>query len=117
MPDFGGSDLEAFRAEARGWLEANFPKDLADDPLAQVAKMQGLPESPPARAWRKAMGEKGWGVPTWPAAYGGGGLSAAEGPLAAFDSAAERAMVWRRAWKFILFSVIRRRRSASSSAP
>ena len=24
------------------------------------------------------MGEKGWGVPTWPAAYGGGGVSGAE---------------------------------------
>ncbi len=24
------------------------------------------------------MGEKGWGVPTWPKAYGGGGLSRAE---------------------------------------
>ena len=29
-------------------------------------------------AWRKAMGEKGWGTPTWPAEYGGGGLSRAE---------------------------------------
>jgi alkylation response protein AidB-like acyl-CoA dehydrogenase len=78
MPDFGGSDLEAFRAEARSWLEANFPKELADDPVAQVAKMQGLPESEPARAWRRAMGEKGWGTPTWPAEYGGGGLSRAQ---------------------------------------
>ncbi len=25
MADFGGSDLDAFRAEARDWLEANFP--------------------------------------------------------------------------------------------
>jgi alkylation response protein AidB-like acyl-CoA dehydrogenase len=78
MPDFGGSDLEAFRAEARAWLDGNFPKALADDPVGQVAKMQGLPESEPARAWRKAMGEKGWGVPTWPAEYGGGGLSRAQ---------------------------------------
>jgi len=29
-------------------------------------------------AWRVAMGAKGWGVPTWPAAYGGGGLAPAE---------------------------------------
>jgi alkylation response protein AidB-like acyl-CoA dehydrogenase len=28
-------------------------------------------------AWKKAMGDKGWGVPTWPAAYGGGGLDRA----------------------------------------
>jgi len=78
MPDFGGSDLEAFRAEARGWLETHFPKALADDPIAQVAKMQGLPESEAAQVWRKAMGEKGWGTPTWPKEYGGGGLSRAQ---------------------------------------
>jgi alkylation response protein AidB-like acyl-CoA dehydrogenase len=78
MADFGGADLEAFRAEARAWLEENFPKPLASDPLAQVAKLQGQPESNEARAWRRAMGEKGWGVPTWPKEYGGGGLSLAE---------------------------------------
>ncbi|WP_374656890.1 acyl-CoA dehydrogenase family protein [Phenylobacterium sp.] len=75
MADFGGDDLDAFRAEAREWLEANFPKALAADPAAQVAKMSGAEESDDARAWRKAMGAKGWGVPTWPAEYGGGGLS------------------------------------------
>ena len=75
MADFGGDDLDAFRTEAREWLEANFPKALAADPAAQVAKMSGAEESDDARAWRKAMGAKGWGVPTWPAEYGGGGLS------------------------------------------
>jgi alkylation response protein AidB-like acyl-CoA dehydrogenase len=34
--------------------------------------------SPEEDAWQKAMGEKGWGVPTWPAEYGGGGLNRAE---------------------------------------
>jgi hypothetical protein len=28
MADFGGSDLDAFRTEARDWIEANFPKSL-----------------------------------------------------------------------------------------
>ena len=28
MPDFGGTELDAFRAEARAWLEANFPDSL-----------------------------------------------------------------------------------------
>jgi alkylation response protein AidB-like acyl-CoA dehydrogenase len=37
--------------------------------------MSGAEEGEDARAWRKAMGAKGWGVPTWPAEYGGGGLS------------------------------------------
>jgi len=74
MADFGG-DVDAFRGEVRDWLEANFPKALAKDPMAQLAKMQAQPESDDAKAWRKAMGAKGWGVPTWPAEYGGGGLT------------------------------------------
>ena len=60
MADFGG-DVEAFRAEARTWLDANFPKALAKDPMAQLAKLQARPESPEARAWRLALGAKGWG--------------------------------------------------------
>jgi hypothetical protein len=28
MADFGGGDLDAFRAEARSWIEANFPPAL-----------------------------------------------------------------------------------------
>jgi alkylation response protein AidB-like acyl-CoA dehydrogenase len=87
MADFGGSDVEAFRAEVRGWLDANFPKALAGDPMAQLAKMQGQPESDDARAWRRAMGEKGWGTPTWPREYGGGGLSRAEARVLAEELA------------------------------
>ncbi|HZZ66755.1 MAG TPA: acyl-CoA dehydrogenase family protein [Phenylobacterium sp.] len=79
MADFGG-DTEAFRAEARSWLEANFPESFRRDPSRQLAVAAGLAddETPDAKAWRKAMGEKGWGTPTWPAEYGGGGLSRAE---------------------------------------
>jgi alkylation response protein AidB-like acyl-CoA dehydrogenase len=75
MADFGGADTEAFREEARTWLEANFPEELANDPAAQLAAMGGGKESPHAKLWRERMGAKGWGVPTWPAEYGGGGLS------------------------------------------
>ena len=75
MADFGGEDLEGFRVEARTWLEDNFPRALAKDPAAQVAAMGGGRESQEARLWRERMGAKGWGVPTWPATYGGGGLS------------------------------------------
>jgi alkylation response protein AidB-like acyl-CoA dehydrogenase len=79
MADFGGADLDAFRAEARDWLEANFPKSLAHNTDLQMATLQGgqKPEGD-ALLWKERMGEKGWGVPTWPAAYGGGGLSTAE---------------------------------------
>ena len=75
MADFGGADLDAFRTEARDWLAANFPPSLAHDVTAQLAKLQARPESADALTWRRAMGAKGWGTPTWPTKYGGGGLS------------------------------------------
>jgi alkylation response protein AidB-like acyl-CoA dehydrogenase len=77
MADFGGADLDAFRNEARSWLEANFPSSLKG--RGGLMYQEGLtPSDPDIQAWIKAMGEKGWGTPTWPKAYGGGGLSSAE---------------------------------------
>jgi alkylation response protein AidB-like acyl-CoA dehydrogenase len=75
MADFGG-DPEAFRAEARSWLEANFPPSLKGKGLSYIE--EATPDSADIKAWTKAMGDKGWGVPTWPKQYGGGGLSPAE---------------------------------------
>jgi alkylation response protein AidB-like acyl-CoA dehydrogenase len=74
MADFG-SDLELgeFRAEARAWLEANFPPSLAGKGHLAMAERS----SPGAdlTAWKNAIGEKGWATPTWPTEYGGGGLT------------------------------------------
>jgi alkylation response protein AidB-like acyl-CoA dehydrogenase len=75
MADFGATDLDAFRVEARTWLEANFPPALKGKG-AQF--MMGGQSSPESVAWTKAMGARGWGTPTWPTQYGGGGLSPAE---------------------------------------
>ena len=77
MADFGG-DAEPFRAEARSWLEANFPASLRRDAGKPVDPE--APETPSAgqEPWRRRMGEKGWGVPTWPTEFGGGGLTAAQ---------------------------------------
>jgi alkylation response protein AidB-like acyl-CoA dehydrogenase len=77
MADFGGTDLEGFRAEAREWIAANFPAALKGraNPLMREERAKPTADQ---EAWRKAMGEKGWGVPTWPNAYGGGGLSGGE---------------------------------------
>ncbi len=87
MADFGG-DAEAFRLEARSWLEANFPKSLANNPTAQMASMMGgQAESADAKLWRERMGAKGWGVPTWPKEYGGGGLTRAEARVLAEELA------------------------------
>jgi alkylation response protein AidB-like acyl-CoA dehydrogenase len=67
-----------FRKEVRAWLEANFPPSLKGKDNALASVEGPTQESPEATAWRKAMGEKGWGTPTWPKEYGGGGLSRAE---------------------------------------
>ena len=76
MADFGGADLDAFRTEARDWIEANFPKSLKGKGGMMMREERSEP-TPDMEAWRKAMGEKGWGVPTWPTQYGGGGLTPA----------------------------------------
>ena len=74
MADFGGDTVDAFRAEAKDWLAANFPPSLKG--RGGMMYVEGGGSSDPAvKAWTAAMGEKGWGVPTWPKAYGGGGLS------------------------------------------
>ncbi|HEX2560825.1 acyl-CoA dehydrogenase family protein [Phenylobacterium sp.] len=77
MADFGGSDLEALRKEAREWFEANFPQSLRGKPNPAMREERVEP-TPDQDLWRQRMGEKGWGVPTWPKQYGGGGLTPAE---------------------------------------
>jgi alkylation response protein AidB-like acyl-CoA dehydrogenase len=80
MADFGGAELDTFRAEARDWLAANFPKALS----GKAPTAEGPEERSADRdAWKRAMGDKGWGVPTWPRAYGGGGLSKGEAQVLA----------------------------------
>ena len=69
---------EAFRQEARAWLAENFPAGLRGKENAFAAIEGGAAENEDAKAWKKAMGEKGWGTPTWPTQYGGGGLTPAQ---------------------------------------
>ena len=86
MADFGATDVEAFRAEARDWLKENFPPSLSFK--APPAGEGEEDASEDAKLWKQRMGEKGWGVPTWPAAYGGGGLTKAEARVLAEEMAA-----------------------------
>ena len=90
MADFGG-DLDAFRAEARTWLEANFPPSLKGKNAFGYVE-DANPDDAEIKAWTKAMGDKGWGVPTWPKQYGGGGLSAAEARV--LQQEMQRAGAW-----------------------
>lgn len=64
----------AFRAEVRDWLAANFPASLKGKDFSLSALEGPSEETPDEKAWREAVGDKGWGVPTWPKEYGGGGL-------------------------------------------
>jgi len=71
------ADLESFRAEARSWIEANFPKSLKNRDAMSFMEGFGSKE-PDFLKWKAAMGEKGWGIATWPKPWGAG-LSKAQG--------------------------------------
>ncbi|MBP7814656.1 MAG: acyl-CoA dehydrogenase family protein [Phenylobacterium sp.] len=77
MADFGGADLDAFRAQAKTWLAENFPPSLKSRSDIAAAEAP-VPVEGDYKLWKERMGAKGWGVPTWPAEYGGGGLNSSE---------------------------------------
>ncbi|CAN5496861.1 acyl-CoA dehydrogenase family protein [soil metagenome] len=77
MADFGGADLDAFRAQAKTWLAENFPPSLKNRSDIAAAEAP-VPVQGDYKRWKEAMGAKGWGVPTWPSEYGGGGLNSSE---------------------------------------
>ncbi len=76
------SDLDAFRADTRAWLEANCPPEMRTPIRGEKDVCWGGRnfefQSEAQRNWLTAMAGRGWTVPDWPRAYGGGGLSAAE---------------------------------------
>jgi alkylation response protein AidB-like acyl-CoA dehydrogenase len=75
------SDLETFRAETRRWLEANCPPSMRTPGNEEETVWGGRREkfvNPESRIWLTRMAERGWTCPTWPKAYGGGGLSSDE---------------------------------------
>lgn len=87
----GGSGLEKFREETRTWLLANAPPSMRT-PLApgEDACWGGKKEkrSPDVQRWLDVNVERGFTAPTWPRAYGGGGLSKAEAKVLAEEMTA-----------------------------
>ena len=76
------SDLEAFRAEVRSWLEENCPPEVRG-PIESENDMiwggrKATFKTPAHKLWMERMGSRGWTAPEWPVEYGGGGLSRAE---------------------------------------
>ena len=67
------SEEDAFREDVRQFLSAHFPEELKGKGNLLSAVEGPNDESEAERQWREAMGERGWGVPTWPKEYGGQG--------------------------------------------
>jgi alkylation response protein AidB-like acyl-CoA dehydrogenase len=67
--DFRDTPEEAaFRAEVRGWLEANLPDELRGH-RGGAARFEGEE----LREWSRKLGEAGYAGLSWPKEYGGGG--------------------------------------------
>ena len=66
--------LDTFREAARAWLDENFPPALQGQRPPGIAGF-GAKLTGDWKAWQEQLGEKGWSTPTWPAEYGGGGLT------------------------------------------
>ncbi len=69
------SDLRTFREETRAWLEENCPPGARGPGEIPTGSTKVEIRDPDTRLWLERMAERGWTVPTWPEAYGGGGLS------------------------------------------
>jgi alkylation response protein AidB-like acyl-CoA dehydrogenase len=94
------ANSESFRAEVRAWLDSNCPASmrwpsstssnstLADD-LAWGGRRARY-TNPDVKLWLDRMAARGWTAPTWPKAYGGGGLSKEEAKILAQEMAALR---------------------------
>jgi len=75
------AELETFRNETRRWLVANAPGSMyapvaSPDDICWGGRKARYPAD--VKRWLDVMAERGWTAPTWPAAYGGGGLSREE---------------------------------------
>src|SRR5712692_6641731 len=68
------SEEEAFRAEVRGWLEANAPKDHVDEDEYSDDRQSFEFR----RDWQRKLGEAGYLAMHWPNEYGGGGATLVE---------------------------------------
>ncbi len=65
------SDQQAFRKEARAWLEANVPSE----PLASFDTKVGFEQH---REWEGRLHGGGWAMVPWPEEYGGRGANLLE---------------------------------------
>ena len=84
------ADHEGFREETRRWLDANVPASMrtparSPDDICWGGRKTRYPDE--TKRWLDVTAERGWTAPTWPRAYGGGGLSKAEAKILAEEMA------------------------------
>jgi len=75
------TDINIFRSETRDWLEVNCPPEMREPVGSEKDANWGGRKAdyqPGQKAWMDAMASRGWTVPDWPVAYGGGGLTPAQ---------------------------------------
>jgi len=86
--------LDTFRTQTRAWLEANCPPEMRTPVATDEDRCWGgrrpTFSSEAQRVWMQRMAERGWTVPAWPKAYGGGGLSKEEALVLRQEMAALR---------------------------
>ena len=74
--------LDQFRTDTREWLEENCPPIMRTPMRSEKEATWGgrNPEyaHPDQKLWLDRMAQRGWTVPDWPTAYGGGGLTPPE---------------------------------------
>ena len=84
------ADLEVFRSECRAWLEANAPAAIrglrvSPEGGGNWGGRRAAFDPPEMRDWLERMAGRGWTAPSWPEAYGGGGLEPAEAVVLAAE--------------------------------
>jgi len=89
------TDLDTFRIDTRAWLAENCPPEMREPVRSDKDVCWGgrnfRPSSPAQKDWLDRMAGRGWTVPDWPKAYGGGGLAPAETKVLREEMAAIRA--------------------------
>jgi alkylation response protein AidB-like acyl-CoA dehydrogenase len=86
--------LDDFRSEVRAWLQANAPEAIRALPVnpqsgGNWGGRRPHWDHPEMQVWLERAAEKGYTAPTWPAEYGGGGLSVDEAKLLAEEMRAQ----------------------------
>ena len=67
-------ELAEFRADTRAWLAENCPPGARGPGPVSNGSTKIKIEDADTNLWLERMVERGWTVPNWPEAYGGGGL-------------------------------------------